>query len=94
MDGQFTIELTPQMLSIIPILALVLQMIKGIAPLAKLKPWLPLLAVGLGIAMAVLMKMGTALDQQVVSGIVLGLATSGGYDAARTPTKALPGAGQ
>lgn len=81
------IVLTPQMLSIIPLLAVALQMLKGIEPLAKLKPWFPLLSILVAMGLAVVMKMGVELQDQLFAGIVMGLATSGGYDAAKLPTK-------
>lgn len=81
------ITLTPQMLTIIPLLAVAMQMIKGLDPLARLKPWFPLLSVVVAVALAVLMKMGDDLQAQVLAGIIMGLATSGGYDAAKLPTK-------
>jgi len=87
MNETMTIELTPQMLAVIPILAMVLEMVKGIAPLAWLKPWMPFVAVGLSFGAAVLFGIGSTLEQQVIAGVLMGLATSGGYDAVRVPTK-------
>lgn len=81
------ILLTPQMLTIIPMLAVAMQMLKGIEPLAKLKPWFPFLTIGISIGLAILMKMGADIQAQVMAGVVMGLATSGGYDAAKMPTK-------
>lgn len=84
------ITLTPQMLSIIPLLAVAMQMLKGLEPLAKLKPWFPLLSIVAAIGLAILMKMGPDLQGQVMAGVVMGLATAGGYDAAKVPGKVVP----
>lgn len=81
------ITLTPQMLSIIPLLALAVQMLKGMEPLAKLKAWFPLLTIVVAMALGVLFKMGTDLQSQLIAGVIMGLATSGGYDAARMSAK-------
>ena len=81
------ITLTPQMLTIIPMLAVSMQMLKGIEPLQKIKPWFPFLTIGISIGLSILMKMGGDIQAQVMAGVVMGLATSGGYDAAKMPTK-------
>jgi hypothetical protein len=85
--GTMELTLTPQMLTVIPLLAVGMQMLKGIEPLAKLKPWFPLLTIGIAVGLAILMKMGADSQTQVLTGVIMGLATSGGYDAARLPTK-------
>jgi len=91
MSEQMTVQLTPQMLTVIPILAVAMQMVKGLAPVEKekVKPFLPFVAVAAAIVLAILMKMGTGLEDQVVSGIIMGLATAGGYDAAKVRGKAV-----
>ncbi len=81
------ISLTPQMLTVIPLLAMALQVLKGLEPLAKLKPWFPLIAVGAAMALAVVLKMGAELPDQLMAGVVMGLATAGGYDASRIAAK-------
>lgn len=81
------VVLTPQMLTVIPLLAMAIQMLKGIEPLAKLKPWFPLLTIAVSMGLGVLLKMGTDVQSQLMAGVVMGLATSGGYDAARLSTK-------
>jgi len=87
--GTLELTLTPQMLAIIPLLAVAMQMLKGLQPLQKLKPWFPLLSVGVAIGLAILMKMGPDLQGQALAGIVMGLATSGGYDASRVASKVM-----
>jgi len=81
------VTLTPQMLATIPLLAVAMQFLKGIEPLAKLKPWFPLLTLALAIGAAILMGMGDSLESRLLNGIIMGLATAGGYDAAKMPTK-------
>jgi hypothetical protein len=82
-----SITLTPQMLTIIPLLAVAIQALKAIEPLAKLKAWFPLITIAAAMALAVILKMGDDVQSQLVAGIVMGLATSGGYDAAKVSTK-------
>ena len=88
MSESMTVQLTPQMLTVIPILALAIQMLKKQAPIVFEKIPPILVAVVASIGMAILMKMGTGLQDQVVSGIIMGLATAGGYDAAKGTGKA------
>lgn len=81
------VTLTPEMLAVIPTLAVSLQMVKGIEPLARYKAWMPLVAVAIAIACAILMQIGATTAEQVMSGLIMGLATSGGYDASRISGK-------
>jgi len=85
--GDLVINLTPQMLSIIPLLAVAMQMLKGIEPVAKLKAWFPLLSVVVAVGLAIVMKMGPDTQSQIMAGVVMGLATAGGYDTARMASK-------
>lgn len=87
MDGQFTIELTPQMLAVIPMIAFLVQPIKG-AWGGRLTPWTPYISAAFGVGAAVLLAMGGSIGQQVFSGILMGLSASGGYDMARSLEKA------
>jgi len=88
------VTLTPQMLTIIPALMMLIQMLKAIPAVEKIKPWMPLIAVGIAVGLAVILKMGTDPVTQIMSGVTMGLATAGGYDMARMPTKATaPAAG-
>ncbi len=82
------VTLTPQMLTIIPALMMLIQMLKAIPAVEKIKPWLPLITVGIAVGLAVVLKMGTDPVTQIMSGVTMGLATAGGYDMARMPTKA------
>ncbi|HPD32166.1 MAG TPA: hypothetical protein PLL20_19405 [Phycisphaerae bacterium] len=87
--SEMTVTLTPQMLATIPLLAVAMQFLKGIEPLAKLQPWFPLLSLALAIGAAIVLGMGDTIQARVMSGIIMGLATSGGYDAAKVPGKAV-----
>jgi hypothetical protein len=87
--GSFEVVLTPQMMALVPAIAIVLQILKGIPALDKVKPWFPLLALGVSVALAMVLKMGTDTASQLVAGITMGLATSGGYDVARMQAKSV-----
>lgn len=81
------VQLTPQMLTVIPLLLMAMQMIKGFEPVAKLTAWFPLMTMAVAVVLAILMQMGPDVQSQVMSGVVMGLATCGGYDAAKLPGK-------
>lgn len=81
------VTLTPEMLAVIPTLAVALQMVKGIEPLARFKAWMPLVAIAIAIGCAILMGIGATIQEQVMSGLIMGLATAGGYDASRISGK-------
>ncbi len=87
------VTLTPQMLTIIPALMMLIQMLKAIPAVEKIKDWMPLIAVAIAVGLAVILKMGTDPVTQIMSGVTMGLATAGGYDMARMPTKASTAAG-
>lgn len=75
-----SITLTPEMLAIIPGIALVLQLLKNVPAFAKIGAWMPFVSIGVGIIYAVLSKMGADVGAQVLTGILMGVAASGGYD--------------
>jgi hypothetical protein len=80
-----SIELTPQMLAAIPLVTLAIQFIKTIPALAKWSAWFPLLSIVVSIVAAVLMKIGTDPQSMVLSGVVMGMASSGLYSSAKLP---------
>jgi hypothetical protein len=86
-SGGFEIVLTPQMMALVPAIAILLQILKGVPAMEKVKPWFPLISLGVAIALAMILKMGTGTEDQLIAGITMGLATSGGYDVARMQTK-------
>lgn len=87
-DQTLQIVLTPPMLSIIPMLAVVLQVVKGIPFIQKHTAWFPVVAIAIAVFVAVATKMGVTTADQIIAGITMGLATAGGYDVAKMTTKA------
>lgn len=75
-----SITLSPEMLAVIPGIAIVLQLAKSIPVISKLGSWTSLLSVALGIVYAILSKMGVTVPEQIVTGVLMGIAASGGYD--------------
>jgi hypothetical protein len=86
-SGTLSVSLSPQMLTVIPMLTLLLQVVKGIEPLKKLIPWLPIIAIGLAIGAAIIMKLGGDVQGQILAGVTMGLATTGVYEAAKVSNK-------
>lgn len=80
---QSTVNLTPEMLAIVPVVAFLLQLLKRIPAVAKMKSWLPLVSVGTSIGLCYLL----GVQDPVTPAIVIGLTASGGYDLLRTPTQ-------
>lgn len=89
--GTFTVDLTPQMLSIIPALVLLLQVLKGIEPLAKIKAWFPLIGIGIAVGLGILLRMGPDLQGQILAGVTMGLATTGTYEVAKSSNRIAAG---
>ena len=73
------VTLTPQMMAAIPGIMFVVQALKLHPIIAKLGDWTPFLSMGCGIVWAYLIKAEPTLSAQVVQGILVGLAASGGY---------------
>ncbi len=90
-DQSLQIVLTPSMLSIIPMLAVVLQVVKGIPFIQKHTVWFPVIAIPIAVFVAVATKMGVTYADQVLAGITMGLATAGGYDVAKIATNTQKG---
>lgn len=78
------IPLSPEMLAVIPGIVLLLQLMKQVPAIAKISVWMPLISIGIGIVYAVLAKMGGTVLAQAVTGVLMGIAASGGYDALKT----------
>ena len=80
-----TIQLTPAMLALVPIIAYFVQIIKSIitdyAWFAKAKKFLPLVAVFFGIGLSYLCQ----IDNFVVAGILEGIAAVAGYETLKLP---------
>ena len=72
----FTVELTPAMMALIPAVAAILQILKRVEAVQKIKNWLPLMSVGVALGLGYL----TNLPNVVPSSLVIGLVASGSYD--------------
>jgi hypothetical protein len=71
-----SLELTPAMLVLVPMVAAVIQFIKKIPQLASYHEWLPLVSLALGVGAAYLQK----LPDPIMAGIIIGLTASGAFD--------------
>ena len=65
-----------KMVQLVAAVGAILQMAKAIPQLEKIKAWLPVLSVALGVALAFVWS----LDEPVIAGIMIGLTASGSYD--------------
>lgn len=80
---EFTVTLTAQMMSLVVVVGALLQIAKKIKALEQIKQWFPFL--GIGIAFALCKYSG--IEDPVMSSVLIGLVSSGGYDLLRAPTK-------
>jgi len=72
----FTIQLTPQMMALVPVVALFLQVLKKIEVIQAIKAWFPFASIA--IAFGLCYSIGA--ENPVLSSIVIGLVASGSYD--------------
>lgn len=79
----FTINLSAEMLTLVPIVAAILQLAKRIEAIAKLSQWFPFISVGIALGLGYLTKM----TDPIYPSILIGLVASGGYDLLKAPTK-------
>jgi len=77
------IQLTAEMLAMVPIAAAIIQLLKGLEILEQAKNWIPFIGLAISCGLAYLTK----LPQPIYSGIIIGLVANGGYDLLRAPTK-------
>ena len=70
------IMLSPDALMLVPLVAMVLQLVKSIKSLARFSEWFPVASVGLGVALAY----ATAISNPAVAGIMIGLMACGAFD--------------
>lgn len=82
-DGSFEVVLTPELVALVPAVAMVIQILKGIPAMEKFKPWLPLAAIGISVGLAFLLGVGEALQDTILAGVTLGMAVVGGYETAK-----------
>ena len=82
MESQLSIELTPAMLAMVPLVAAVLQMFKNLPLLETYKRYFPIAALALGIGAAFLQ----GFPNPILVGIVIGLTAAGSYDVLKGKT--------
>lgn len=82
MEEQLSLTLTPAMLVIVPIVATLLQVLKRIEIINKIKDWLPVISVVASILLAYLSGIGNP----ILAGVIIGLVAAGGYDVAKLGT--------
>lgn len=86
------IQLTPEMLALVPIVALLIQLLKNLPLVAKILPYLPFISIVIAYVLAII-QLGTANWQvSIIPAIAVGLIASGAYDAVKaiTPAKTTP----
>jgi len=83
MENEITLTLTPGMLAVVPAVAAILQVIKRMPKSEVITPFLPLLAIVNGILFSWMAK----VPEPLWSGVIIGLAASGGYDLLHGLTK-------
>ena len=71
-----TLNLTPEVLALIPIVAAILQVVKGISAVNKLKQWFPFF----GIAIAYGLGLASGATDPVIQSVLVGLVAAGSYD--------------
>jgi len=80
---EYTIQLTPAMLTLVPVVAALLQFAKRLEAVQKIKEWLPMVSIGIALGLAYLTKM----PDPIMGAVVIGLVASGGYDLLKAPTR-------
>lgn len=83
MTEDLTIQLTPAMMALVPVVALVLQVIKKVPALEQLKDWMPFVSIGVALGLGYLTKM----PDPVMPSILIGIAASGTYSLAKSTVK-------
>jgi len=76
MEEQFTVTLTPAMVAMVPVVGAIIQILKRIEAIQKIKEWLPFFSIGIALGLGYL----TQIEDPVVASVIIGLAASGGYD--------------
>ena len=80
---ELTITLTPAMITLVPIVGAILQVLKRIEAIQKIKEWMPFLSVGIALGLGFLTKM----PDPILPSVIIGLVASGGYDLLKAPSK-------
>lgn len=73
------IQLTPEMLMLVPIVAALLEVLKRIPLIAQVKEWMPFIAIGASVG--VIYAQTTEL--QILPAVVMGLMASGAYSSVK-----------
>ena len=73
--NQLTITVTPQMTLLVAIVAYIIQQVKELPYIKKVKGYLPLISMALGVGLAFVWS----LTNPIPTGIVIGFAASTGY---------------
>jgi len=71
-----TVALTPAMLALVPVVAAILQVLKQVELMQKMKQWLPFCSIGIALGLGYLTKM----PEPILPSVLIGLVASGGYD--------------
>ena len=80
---QLNIQLPESMPILVAIVAAVIQLVKGLPVVEKVKPYLPIASIGFGIGIAYYQQ----IESWPIIGVIVGLTASGAYDV----LKAKPG---
>lgn len=75
-----TISLSPAALALVPIVALILQMIKKIEAFDKIKQYMPFISIAVALGLGYLTKM----PDPIMPSILIGIAASGTYSLAKS----------
>ena len=76
MNDQLTFQLTPTMMSLIPVVAAIIQIAKNVPAIARVSAWLPYISVGVSLGLCYAVK----VPDPILPSIIIGLAASGGYE--------------
>ena len=77
MEDSLTVQLTPAAMLLIPMVAGIVQILKRIKAVEKIKGWLPFVSMGIALGLGYLQQ----VDNPVMTALIVGLVASGGYDA-------------
>lgn len=85
MNEEISLNLTPAMMTLVPIVAVILQMLKRIEQVEPYKEFLPLLAMAVAVGLGYLTK----IPNPIFAGVIMGLVAAGGYDVFKLGEKKL-----
>lgn len=77
------IELKPELLALVPVVAAIIQMLKKIPAIKPYKDWLPIVAIGISVALVYSVDYLAFL----VPAIIVGLLACGGYEMLKSKPK-------